>query len=380
MLLYCCTITVLHLIIIHCVCSRCSIYILYIYSISIYHVGKILSDPNYLTREYPDMAYWRGCRIEQDGLHLKRPLIIDYPGTSYFIPSKPNIPRLEAAKRPGAEAIPLDSSGRIVSERPRVYVEFIVVIRAGADSLSSPSSVASPGAGSNFNTVAEDDQSYSLVIEVVPEWSPLGASRFVELVSEDYFTNMVFFRVLKNFMAQFGISSTHPAATRRFQNNHRLPDEPLIATADDRAMTVKAGAVGTSDSHGDSTSAGSQSLNRNRNRTAISALFTRQYPRHSNSRGTISYAMGGPGTRSCQFFINTVDNGFLDKQGFTPFARVLYGAARDGHSSDNSNSQGNSNRDVPGDVNIIDRIYNGYGEGGKGDGSDGKGKYRQLTN
>jgi cyclophilin family peptidyl-prolyl cis-trans isomerase len=102
-----------------------------------------------------------------------------------------------------------------------------------------------------------------------------------------------------------------------------------------------------------------------RNRTA---LFTRQYPRHSNSRGTISYAMGGPGTRSCQLFINLVDNKFLDAQGFTPIARIVYGAL----------GTKNAVSDSPGDVNIIDRIYNGYGEGGKGDGSDGKGELRSI--
>ena len=69
----------------------------------------------------------------------------------------------------------------------------------------------------------------------------------------------------------------------------------------------------------------------------------------SNRRGTLSFASAGPNTRANQIFINFVDNAYLDKEGFAPFARVLSG------------------------MNIVDKIYSGYGEGGRGDGRDGKG-------
>jgi len=144
-------------------------------------------------------------------------------------------------------------------------------------------------------------------------------------------------------MAQFGISSTNPEESRILLRDP-LPDEPLIGSNTAAAM---------------------------RNRTA---LFTRQYPRHSNSRGTISYAMSGKNSRSNQYFINLVDNKYLDKEGFTPIARVVYGAL-DTHPKDKSPIVS----DTPGDVNIIDRIYSGYGEGGKGDGTDGKGKFVTLS-
>lgn len=69
----------------------------------------------------------------------------------------------------------------------------------------------------------------------------------------------------------------------------------------------------------------------------------------SNKRGTISFATSGPNSRSTQLFINVEDNTYLDSQGFAPIGRVVHG------------------------MEVIDGINFEYGEGGKGDGSDGKG-------
>jgi peptidyl-prolyl cis-trans isomerase A (cyclophilin A) len=62
--------------------------------------------------------------------------------------------------------------------------------------------------------------------------------------------------------------------------------------------------------------------------------------KQSNKRGYITYAMGGsPDTRTTQVFINFSDNANLDGMGFAPFGKVVSG------------------------MDIVDKIYSGYGEG-----------------
>jgi peptidyl-prolyl cis-trans isomerase A (cyclophilin A) len=107
-------------------------------------------------------------------------------------------------------------------------------------------------------------------ITVTRAWSPLGADRFYNLVKHHYFDNARFFRVLPNFVVQFGLSA-----------------EPAVNAAWEKA-TIK------------------------------------DDPRsHSNTRGTLVFATAGPNTRTTQLFINLKDNGSnLDSQGFTPFGQV----------------------------------------------------------
>lgn len=62
----------------------------------------------------------------------------------------------------------------------------------------------------------------------------------------------------------------------------------------------------------------------------------------SNVRGTIAFAFTEPHTRTTQVYINLVDNSRLDAQGFPPFGRVVEG------------------------MEVVDRIYPGYGENSGG--------------
>jgi peptidyl-prolyl cis-trans isomerase A (cyclophilin A) len=59
----------------------------------------------------------------------------------------------------------------------------------------------------------------------------------------------------------------------------------------------------------------------------------------SNTRGTVSYATSGPATRTTQLFINYANNRRLDRSGFAPFGKVTEG------------------------MDIVDKFYDGYGEG-----------------
>ena len=60
--------------------------------------------------------------------------------------------------------------------------------------------------------------------------------------------------------------------------------------------------------------------------------------RQSNARGFVAYAMTGPNARTTQLFINLGDNARLDKEGFAPIGKVVEG------------------------MEVVDRLYAGYGE------------------
>ena len=64
--------------------------------------------------------------------------------------------------------------------------------------------------------------------------------------------------------------------------------------------------------------------------------------RTSNVRGTIAFAMTGPNTRTTQLFVSLADNSRLDAQGFSPLGRVVEG------------------------MDVVDRLYGGYGESAGG--------------
>jgi len=156
--------------------------------------------------------------------------------------------------------------------------------QSGKASLQTPAALTEK-APDTFK-VNVDTSKGALVVEVTRAWAPNGADRFYNLVKNGFFDNVRFFRVIEGFMAQFGIHGD-PGISAVWRNA-RIPDDSV---------------------------------------------------KQSNKRGYITFATAGPGTRTTQVFINLVDNGTLDAQGFAPFGRVVSG------------------------MKVVDKLYDGYGEG-----------------
>ena len=110
------------------------------------------------------------------------------------------------------------------------------------------------------------------ILRVHPEWAPLGAERFRELMDSRFFEGVRFFRVITGFVAQFGIAGD-PAVSKAWRSRS-ISDDPVV---------------------------------------------------RSNVRGTISFATSGRDTRTTQLFINLADNKNLDRMGFAPIAEVEHG-------------------------------------------------------
>lgn len=125
-----------------------------------------------------------------------------------------------------------------------------------------------------------------VTIEVHRAWAPQGADRFYFLARHGYYNGAAFFRVVPKFVVQWGLSPD-PAVSAAWRKAS-IPDDPVI---------------------------------------------------QSNTRGMVTYAMGGPHSRTTQVYINLGNNARLDKLGFAPFGQVVAGMA------------------------AVDALYGGYGEG-----------------
>ena len=151
-----------------------------------------------------------------------------------------------------------------------------VALAGQAANLEKMSKLRNPAglteqAPATFN--ANFDTSKGLfVITVHRDWAPNGADRFYNLVKNGFFDNTRFFRVIPNFMVQFGISGD-PALNTKWRVA-RIPDDK---------------------------------------------------PAQSNTRGMVTFATSGPNARTTQVFINFKNNSRLDALGFAPFGKVVSG-------------------------------------------------------
>jgi peptidyl-prolyl cis-trans isomerase A (cyclophilin A) len=125
-------------------------------------------------------------------------------------------------------------------------------------------------------SVEFDTTKGTFVVTVHRAWAPRGADRFYNLVRAGFFDGNEFFRVVKGFVVQFGISG-FPQVSRAWRNTN-IADDPVKA---------------------------------------------------HNTSGTITFADAGPNTRTTQVFINLGNNSGaparLDSQGFAPFGEVTSG-------------------------------------------------------
>ena len=124
-----------------------------------------------------------------------------------------------------------------------------------------------------------------LIIDVTREWAPNGADRFYNLVKIGYYDDVALFRVIAGFMAQVGIHGD--PAVNKVWRTARIEDEPVKA---------------------------------------------------SNTPGMVTFAMGGPNSRTTQIFLNLGNNVNLDGMKFAPFGKLR-------------------------SMDVLKTIHSGYGEG-----------------
>jgi peptidyl-prolyl cis-trans isomerase A (cyclophilin A) len=149
---------------------------------------------------------------------------------------------------------------------------FIAACATAPPPLIAPDAARVVAAGPDSFTVHVVTSRGPFDVRVHRDWAPRGADRLYYLARARYYDNVRFFRVVDNFVAQFGLSGD--TAVSRTWSSLRIDDDTV---------------------------------------------------RRSNVRGTISYAAGGKNTRTTQLFISYKDNSRLDTLGFAVVAQVVRG-------------------------------------------------------
>ena len=127
-----------------------------------------------------------------------------------------------------------------------------------------------------------------VVLKIVRNWAPRGADHFFTLVKGAYFDDARFYRVKRKYVAQFGYNGDPKVSA--IWRSRPIQDDPV---------------------------------------------------KESNTRGRITFAKGGPNSRTSQLFINLRDSKSLDRKGFAPIGEVVEG------------------------MKILDALYSRYGGGPK---------------
>lgn len=165
-----------------------------------------------------------------------------------------------------------------------MHARRFTILTATLVALAGMSRIADAKAPAKFQVKFETSAG-DFVVEVQRAWAPLGADRFHDAVSKKFYDGCRFFRIVPKFVVQWGINGD-PKTQAKWRES-TIKDDPV---------------------------------------------------KESNTRGTITFATGGPNTRTTQLFINLVDNGRLDRLGFAPFGKVVKG------------------------MKVVDGLYSGYGE------------------
>lgn len=114
-----------------------------------------------------------------------------------------------------------------------------------------------------------------ITMQIYRAWAPRGVDRFYNLVQQRFYDSVAVFRVVPKFVVQFGLAAD-PRLTALYKPR-TIVDDSVV---------------------------------------------------QSNLRGTVTFARGGPNSRTTQLFINLVDNARLDASngfGFPPIGRITKG-------------------------------------------------------
>jgi peptidyl-prolyl cis-trans isomerase A (cyclophilin A) len=148
----------------------------------------------------------------------------------------------------------------------------ILLLLALAGCAGAKPASAAPAPTTNTFRVLLDTSKGPVLLEVDRRLAPHGAQRFYELVKAKYFDGARFYRVVPNFVVQWG-AAANPAVTKKW--DVPIPDDPVKA---------------------------------------------------SNTRGMVTFAAtSAPNSRSTHLFINLKNNARLDAMGFAPIGKVLKG-------------------------------------------------------